>query len=212
MTPLCATRDDIAVDVIVVDAPERLAAIRARGCAAAIWRRPASPRFQNWIDGLAPGELPRLREVLRPDAVREAVTKVCDAQGTPNGSERHRFIDDLVSLSALFAAIMGAPFIRLRLDVVTNNACRKFHIDAVVARLICTYRGAGTQYGVSLDDADPRRVFTAPTGAPLLIRGRLWPGDMPSGLLHRSPPIEGTGETRLLLVLDPVHDPNENGL
>jgi len=29
------------------------------------------------------------------------------------------------------------------------------------------------------------------------------------GLLHRSPPIEGTGETRLVLVLDPVIDPEE---
>lgn len=28
-----------------------------------------------------------------------------------------------------------------------------------------------------------------------------------SGLLHRSPPIEGAGETRLVLVLDPIHDP-----
>ncbi|HMB12384.1 MAG TPA: DUF1826 domain-containing protein, partial [Roseovarius sp.] len=34
-------------------------------------------------------------------------------------------------------------------------------------------------------------------------------GNPPSGLLHRSPPIEGSGETRLLLVLDPVDDPEE---
>ncbi|MEW7008160.1 DUF1826 domain-containing protein [Lentilitoribacter sp. EG35] len=31
-----------------------------------------------------------------------------------------------------------------------------------------------------------------------------------SGLLHRSPPIDGTGETRLLLVLDPVSDPEND--
>ncbi|ESQ13777.1 MAG: hypothetical protein N838_33150 [Thiohalocapsa sp. PB-PSB1] len=30
-----------------------------------------------------------------------------------------------------------------------------------------------------------------------------------SGLLHRSPPIEGSGETRLLLVLDPMDGPEE---
>ena len=28
-------------------------------------------------------------------------------------------------------------------------------------------------------------------------------------LLHSSPPIEGTGEIRLVLVLDPVFDPDE---
>nr|WP_245926135.1 DUF1826 domain-containing protein [Ascidiaceihabitans donghaensis] len=28
----------------------------------------------------------------------------------------------------------------------------------------------------------------------------------PRGCLHRSPPIEGSGETRLVLVLDPIFD------
>ncbi|NBZ89164.1 DUF1826 domain-containing protein [Stagnihabitans tardus] len=32
-------------------------------------------------------------------------------------------------------------------------------------------------------------------------RGTLWPGE-DCGLLHRSPPIAGTGETRLLLVIE----------
>ncbi len=104
---------------------------------------------------------------------------------------------------------MHAPCLRLRLDVVTTNACRKFHIDAITARLVCTYRGTGTQYGISTDGAEPRRVFTVPTGAPILLRGTLWRDRTASGLLHRSPPIEGTGETRLVLVLDPVTDPEE---
>jgi hypothetical protein len=94
-------------------------------------------------------------------------------------------------------------------DAVTTNACRRFHIDAVTARLVCTYRGTGTQYGIGADGAEPRRVFTVPTGAPILLRGTLWPERPHSGLLHCSPPIEGTGETRLVLVLDPVDDPEE---
>lgn len=104
---------------------------------------------------------------------------------------------------------MEAPFLRLRLDRVTTNACHKFHKDAVRARLICTYRGTGTQYRVSPDGAEPRRVYTVPTGAPVLLRGTLWPQHPASNLLHRSPPIEATGETRLVLVLDPVFDPQD---
>ncbi|MEM7671620.1 MAG: DUF1826 domain-containing protein, partial [Pseudomonadota bacterium] len=79
----------------------------------------------------------------------------------------------------------------------------------VTARLVCTYRGTGTQYGISPDGRDPQRVFTVPTGAPICLRGTEWPDDQTSGLLHRSPPIEGTGETRLVLVLDPIVDPGE---
>ncbi|WP_367648814.1 DUF1826 domain-containing protein [Ruegeria arenilitoris] len=106
-----------------------------------------------------------------------------------------------------FTDLMRSKWLRLRLDVVATNACRRFHIDAVTSRLVCTYRGTGTRYGISTDGTDPSRVFTVPTGSPVVLRGTLWPENPKSGLLHRSPPIEGTGETRLLLVLDPVADP-----
>ena len=110
------------------------------------------------------------------------------------------------NLTDLFADLMQARYLRLRLQAVKNDACRKFHIDAVTARLICTYRGVGTQYGISRDGNDPAQVFTAPTGSPVVLRGTLWPPERHTGLLHRSPPIEGTNETRLVLVLDPVFD------
>jgi len=102
---------------------------------------------------------------------------------------------------------MGAPYVRLRVDRITTNACRRFHVDAITARLICTYRGTGTQYGNATEGAQPEQVFTVPTGCPMLLRGRLWPEAPHAQLLHRSPPIEGSGETRSVLVLDPIFDP-----
>ena len=86
---------------------------------------------------------------------------------------------------------------------------RKFHMDAVVARLVCTYRGSGTQYGTSVAGGDPEVIARVATGSPIVMRGSLWPETPKSGLLHRSPPIEGSGETRLLFVLDPVSDPEQ---
>ena len=129
--------------------------------------------------------------------------------GLPAGPERDWLQQDIVSLATMFSGLIDARFLRLRLDVVTTNACRKFHIDAITSRLVCTYKGTGTQYGTSTYGKDPRRVFTVQTGSPILLRGTLWPAKPNSGLLHRSPPIEGTGETRLVLVLDPVNDPME---
>ena len=190
----------------IADTPEGLSAIRRPGCAAAIWRRQPLPSFQDWLDRLDPAHLPRARLILRPEAVRDAVTALCETAGTPEGAERTRLIDDVAALADIFAGLMRASFLRLRLDVVTTNACRKFHVDAITARLICTYRGTGTQYGLSTDGAGPGRVFTVPTGAPILLRGTLWPESPRSGFLHRSPPIEGTGKTRLVLVLDPIYD------
>ena len=145
--------------------------------------------------------------ILQPALVREALCQVCAANKTPDGPERADLIDDVVILAETFSEMMAARGMRLRLDAVSTNACRKFHLDAITARLICTYRGAGTQYGTSRDGADPVDVFTAPTGAPMVLRGTLWPEAPRSGLVHRSPLIEGTHSTRLVLVLDPIDDP-----
>ncbi len=198
--------EEAPVAVGVVDTPEGLSAIHSPDCAAAIWRRPPMPSCQSWIDALAPERLPKARVVLEPGTVREAVSRICDASGTPDCAERERLINDTAALADIFMGLTPAPYLRLRFDVVTTNACRKFHIDAVTARLICTYRGTGTQYGISTNGAEPWRVFTVPTGSPILLRGTLWPERPSSGLRHRSPPIEGTGETRLVLVLDPISD------
>ena len=69
--------------------------------------------------------------------------QTCEASGLPDGAERARLVDDAAALADIFAGLMRARHLRLRFDVVTTNACRKFHIDAVTARLICTYRGTG---------------------------------------------------------------------
>ncbi|MBL3576164.1 DUF1826 domain-containing protein [Rhodovulum sulfidophilum] len=193
----------------VASGPEGLAAIHQSGIAATLWERAPLDRFQAWIDALPPEQLPRTRIILRPEAVCNALIEVTRFYGTPECPERNMLIEDASALAAIFADVMDCNYLQLRLDVIQTNACRKFHIDAVTARLICTYRGTGTQYGLSTTGDDPATVLTVPTGSPIVLRGTRWPEDPPSGLLHRSPPIAGTGETRLLLVLDPVEDPEQ---
>lgn len=193
-----------AKGVGIANAPTGLFALREPECAAAIWHREPSPAFQSWIDALPPAQLPNARVILRPSAVKDTVRELCEQAGTPDCAARESLIEDIAVLADVFAQLMEAPFVRVRLDVVTDNACRKFHIDAVTARLVCTYRGTGTQYGTAPRGQNPAEIFTVPTGAPVLLRGTLWPNRPESRLLHRSPPIEGTGETRLVLVLDPI--------
>ena len=124
----------------------------------------------------------------------------------PKGRERDWLEADVSAIVTTFAELMSTDYVRMRLEVVTTNACRKFHIDRIVGRLVCTYRGTGTQYGISDGNHDPVHVHTVSTGAPILLRGSLWPAVPAPGLSHRSPPIEGSGEVRLVLVLDPVND------
>ena len=203
---------DVARDptacVALAAGPEGLAAIRDPGCAGAIWCRPAPP-FQAWLEALPPAALPCGREILRPGAVRAAVERFCDGADTPAGPERAALTGDVAALAERFASLVDAPHLRVRLTPVDGDSCRRFHVDAVRARLVCTYRGPGTQYGLVEDGAAPTQIYAAATGAPIVLRGRLWPAPQAPDLVHRSPPIGGTGRTRLVLMLDPVDDPEE---
>ncbi|MEM7524557.1 MAG: DUF1826 domain-containing protein [Pseudomonadota bacterium] len=188
----------------VADDAATLSGFRNQGCAAAILRRVNPPAFQSWIDALAPDRLPKGRKVVGQRDVRRTALQFCLDSNTPEGPERALLIDDVATLADRFADIMKAAYLRVRFDVIETNACRKFHVDAITGRLVCTYRGTGTQYGISTGGGDPEQVHTTPTGAPILLRGTRWPERPGTGFLHRSPPIAGTGETRLVLVLDPM--------
>lgn len=192
--------------ITIASSPADMGHISSPGCAGVIWNRQPLATFQSWINTLASDQLPSARVILRPDAVKEVISIICDSANMANCVERNRLTDDITALANIFSKVMRSPFLRVRLDAVTTNACHKFHTDAVTARLVCTYRGSGTQYGVSNGGGEPTHIFTVPTGAPILLRGKLWPEQPCSGLLHRSPPIEGSGETRLVLVLDPIFD------
>ncbi|MCT4558880.1 MAG: DUF1826 domain-containing protein [Pelagimonas sp.] len=192
--------------VQLVDRPESLSAIHDPACAATIWTRQAAPSFQTWIDALAPETLPRARIILPPDQVRPALEQIFHETGRDE-TERARLIDDIAVLARLFAQTMQAHHLRLRLDVINTDACRRFHRDVIKARLVCTYRGTGTQLGTGIQGQDPDQIYTVPTPSPIVMRGTRWSETPHTGLLHRSPPIAGTGETRLVLVLDPIDDP-----
>ena len=54
--------------------------------------------------------------------------------------------------------------------------------------------------------SEPEEIHNVPIGSPIIMRGTLWRSGVTPNLLHRSPQIEGTGESRLVLILDPIDD------
>lgn len=191
-----------ASSVIEGGAAEALNEIRAPGCAAAIWHRRLDEPFRSWLDALPPERLPGLRAEARMEEAARLVHRACREVGLPHCAGRAYLAEDVERLAARFARIMRTRALRIRLDVVDGDGCRKFHQDHVPARLLCAYRGAGPEYGLAAPGKTPADIRRMETGWVGLFRGRLWPGGEPCGLLHRSPPIAGSGETRLLLVID----------
>ena len=194
----------LSKSVHIAETPDALRGFLKPDCAAAVWQRDMPAQVKSWLAALEPSKLPHARVTVPMAMVAETVREIFDSADVPQGPERDWLEADVNALAEGFASLLNAKFLRIRLDPINTNACRKFHIDAITARLVCTYRGTGTQYGLSTDTQPPSDISTVKTGDPILLRGSLWPDVPHAGLRHRSPPIEGTGETRLVLVLDPV--------
>ena len=183
--------------------------IQDQDCAAVLCQTQISSHILDWLASLDPACLPKARVILHPDRVQSALVHICDMSQMPVCAERDAFIAHAQQLSDAFMHIMKAPYMLLRLDVISHNACSRFHIDALTARLMCTYRRTGTQYGLANAAGDPETVHSVRTGAAIVLRGKRWLTKAKVDLVHRSPPIQGTGQTRLLLVLDPISDLHE---
>lgn len=185
------------------DNPDVLRTVGMSGVALAVWTPTQPDGFQDWIESLPSEQLPRLRTTLPAQHARDAVAAACDRAATPAGAYRDHLVDRAAYIATLASDILASLLVELRLDVTSGQACPKWHLDSVHARLLCTMRGSGTEFGPARSDGTPSAVHRLPTGAVALFRGLLWPGKELPGVIHRSPPAR-SGATRLLLVVDPV--------
>jgi hypothetical protein len=175
----------------------------ARAPAAGDWRRILGPGTGLLLlDRPAPvpaaalqaalGDWPgRIGLDLAPELVAPALAALPAALAT-----------DIAALAARFAALVGSGTARLSCERILGDACRKWHVDYIDLRLVCTYWGPGTDW------RDPRTGAEHRIGPqqPALFKGRLYGDDAPL-VEHRSPPIAGTGQQRLVLVIDTPEGP-----
>lgn len=181
--------------------PEVLGRIHEADCNLTIWQRQPIADVEAVMGQNA--------RDLRFTAWEQDLRDRLDSEMANNGFAPHpakiALIEDIASLANRFCAIMQVREIELRLEVVTTNSCRKFHADYVPARLITTYVGTGTQW-LGQDDArrvaagdKPETIHTLNAGDVGIFKGKL---ATMHPAIHRSPAIEGTGERRLLAVLN----------
>ncbi len=140
---------------------------------------------------------------------------------------REWLISDATSLVDRFTSLAGASLLRLSLGAVRDDQCRRFHVDYLRLRLVTTYAGPGTEWlpeeavdrealervGCSPAEAnrhivrDPSARRCAGAGDVLLMKGSRYPSLHGGGAVHRSPPIDGTGQTRIVLVVSTFDPP-----
>ena len=209
MTTEKDTVGSATAQVAFVAEKEGLARLFDAYTAGVIWRRYMQEGMQSWLDTLPVDQLPTGRIILPVLNVRSAVTELMNISKMPDCAERQLLLDDICLLAHEFNKLFASSYLRLRFDVITTNKCPKFHIDHVAARLLCTYRGAGTEYSFLDDQKRPAEIFSTPNCAAIVLRGTKWPTDCANNLVHRSPEINDGNETRLLFVIDPVDNSDE---
>ena len=181
-----------------------LHAIGEEDISFAIWERePPIGVGDIALDGLR-----NLRFTAALGEMPDRLDQELGSAGFKKGAPRNNLATDILDLANRFAAVMRLSEVEIRLEHVTTNACKKFHGDYVTARLICTYVGPGTQWleGPDAEDCgcgEPHNIQQMRAGDVGLFKGRIWSETHPA--IHRSPPIEGRGEERLMLVINPSH-------
>ncbi len=167
---------------------------------AAIWSRQIPLSVKTWLDAIPAEQLPEGRYVIKPSDIAQCIARLFAKRGLAATPALTWLSEDAETQAKQVCDVARADWVRLRLETVDDNGCSKLHIDNVFARMICTYRGPGTQLG--FEASGPQHIETVPTAMPVLLKGRQWPGEHEPKLRHRSPPIAGTDVTRLILVLE----------
>lgn len=132
-------------------------------------------------------------------------------RGTPETIEReiagimpvgaHWLLHDVLNLAHQYRTFSQTQELRVRLEIITGDSCRRFHVDNVPLRLLCTYAGPGVQWRYQ----DEETIQETRPGAITLLKGLKFPGwSEERAILHRSPPLSSCAFStqRLLLTVD----------
>lgn len=181
----------------VIDSdPNVLARIWEPEVHLSLWQRPM-PDDLVALSSLEWDAIDDIDEVVAADGLADALPLLIEDAGY--GRLNQALSQEIGMLAARFAAIMDCGRMRLRLEVIETDACRRFHADNVAARLLMPLVGPGTQWIHAGTQGPIAQLRPGEVG---LFKGRLWAEE--PRILHRSPPVAASGETRLLFALNPA--------
>lgn len=199
------------------DSPLVMTAIYEPHINLVVWQRQLATELQDYIDTLTQGlNALQLRTVIAPAEVSDWLTVLL-----PDDSRKYLFIDDVSQLTEMYADLFELNVVGLRLSLINETMCPRFHTDHLACRLVTTYHGQGSEW-LKEENVDrsklgsgakgladhvsgiyrhPRDIQQLQQAEVALLKGDGWVDSQVSGIVHRSPHIS-KNEKRLLLTLD----------
>ncbi|PYF80931.1 uncharacterized protein DUF1826 [Marinomonas alcarazii] len=139
----------------------------------------------------------------------------------PEAQGKALFVEDVALLVDMFACLFDLEEVGLRLNVLSNAMCPRFHVDKIPCRLVSTYAGSGSEWlheahvvrdrlgrGGRVNDHnsglnEKGRINQLNVGDVALMKGDEWPTSLGRGVVHRSPSASLESK-RLFLSLDMI--------
>jgi len=183
----------------------------------ALWHRPGNPVIEQYLDAEHDNLGSGLRRSCTPG-------EHLDLSSLPAGAGREALAADIGILSELLGDLLGCDQLGVRLEVIRGAMCPRLHVDRVGIRLLCTYRGPGTEW-IDDDKVDRSKLGPGANGLPdaisglygasttvervapfdvALLKGSAWQGNAGRGVIHRSPLPEAGSLPRVLVAIDPI--------
>lgn len=198
------------------DDPAVLADIYREDVNIVIWQRALSHELQDAAGSFASSN--RSFKSIMTVSPESSLSSVTESLGA---NAAHVLSQSIAELVEMFCCLLGLSRAGLRLSVLDDAMCPKFHVDRVPCRLVTTYLGAGTEWlrdnavdrsklgsgSRGLSDLEsgilksPRDIERLNGGDVALLKGELWEGNEDAGLVHRSPAV-AAGDARLLVTVD----------
>lgn len=182
-----------------------------------IWQRQLNSSVIDYVKYLTHSlNTLQLRTIIAPSEVNNWLAGML-----PDADNRQRFVEDVSQLTEMYADLFALKVVGLRLSLISETMCPRFHTDRLACRLVSTYYGQGSEWlpeedvdrsklgsgANGLPDhcsgiyRDPHRIRQLKQGDVGLLKGDGWVNSRVKGIVHRSPHI-GKAEKRLLLTLD----------
>ncbi len=199
------------------DSPLVMTAIYQPHINLVVWQRKLTDALNRYIHDLTQGlNALQLRTVIAPTDVSDWLAELL-----PEHPQRYLFIEDVVQLVEMYADLFDLNVVGLRLSLINETMCPRFHTDHLACRLVTTYHGQGSEW-LQEENVDRSKLGTGAKGLPDhlsgiyrhhqniqqlqqadvgLLKGDGWIDSQVSGIVHRSPHIH-KNEKRLLLTLD----------
>ena len=195
--------------------PSVLDQILYPGVNLGLWQRPADAEITEELSSLKASDLPDMRCMTSPKSFDDDVRSLLQQRNIdPFAYANWR--SDLRQLADYFFCVHDNRDVTIRLVTTNEDGCRRFHSDRTHLRLLCTYHGPGTEW-LANEQVDRLALANGLTNEEIMqyaeplefapfwvgiMKGEAYPDNKGQGLVHRSPPIAGSGKIRVLFCLD----------